>query len=295
MTFAMICPTDGARLDRGDSDAGCPHCGTRFVRSGGIWRMYEPGESQRLFLEQYRTVRRAEGWGAPQAEYYMNLPQVAANDPQEHIWRVRQVSFNRLLRLLGTAQSILDTGAGNGWLSYQLARRGHAVAALDLNDDDQDGLGATRFYPLGFDCYQADFTRMPFAEGQFDVVLFNASLHYAPSPLETLCRAARLLRIGGRLIIVDSPLYDNAASGAAMVQHKANDFRERFGFEMDRRGAGYLTFHELGRLPWHWSWFESSPDRGWTLRRRLGELRSGREPAHFGVLVSEPSPHLIPG
>jgi predicted RNA methylase len=41
---------------------------------------------------------------------------------------------------------LLDLGAGTGWMSYRLALRGHHPVAVDLLNDDRDGLGAARHF-----------------------------------------------------------------------------------------------------------------------------------------------------
>src|SRR5438128_3819301 len=116
-------------------------------------------------------LRTAEGWGASDATYYRALPQVVTDDPQRAIWRIVAKHFTRLLRLLKELQPtrILDNGAGNGWVSYQLTRRGYIVAALDLADDALDGLGASIHYHRSFESYQAEFDRLPFQQNQFDL------------------------------------------------------------------------------------------------------------------------------
>jgi ubiquinone/menaquinone biosynthesis C-methylase UbiE len=41
----------------------------------------------------------------------------------------------------------------------------------------------------------------------------NASLHYSPDPDRTVEAAARLLRPGGTLMMMDSPVFENPADG----------------------------------------------------------------------------------
>lgn len=288
MIFDLICPHDCAALQLSDACARCPRCGRAYACSNGIWRLHNPIEAQRAFLEQYKAVREAEGWGAPSADYYLNLPWVSPTDPQYARWRVHATSFKRLLSLLGREQRILDVGAGNGWLSYQLTRRGHMVAALDLNDDDRDGLGAHKFYPLHYDCFQADFDRMPFADSQFDAVIFNASLHYAREPLETLREVAHLLKREGKVFVIDSPIYNQPESGERMMDEKAKEFRTRHGFEMTRDSTGFLTFDNFAPQKGNWIWYESRPTLRWGLRPWRARLRGQREPAHFGVMAGRP-------
>src|SRR5947209_15913437 len=105
------------------------------------------------FVHEYRTVRRAEGWGSHRADYYFALPYRDLTRRFEAIWRIRARSFDTFMRSVllpmeseGGALNVLDLGAGSGWLAYRLRSRGHHVLAIDILDDPLDGLGAVRHY-----------------------------------------------------------------------------------------------------------------------------------------------------
>ncbi len=241
------------------------------------------------FLTPYQTIRRAEGWGAPDAAYYRNLPQVAASDPQSAIWRVRAANFRALLRIIGAHRRVLDLGAGNGWLAYQLAQRGHSVAAVDVNDDEFDGLGAQRNYPLALNAYGADFSALPFGAARFDAVVFNASLHYARDLAPVIAEALRVLVPDGMLVVMDSPLYHDAASGRAMFAEKKRGLQDRFGIDIADDTVGFLTFADFAHLSHSfvldWRWIEPFVDVRWATRHLRARLRGQREPARFGLMV----------
>ena len=61
---------------------------------------------------------------------------------------------------------------------------------------------------------QADLRALPFADGSVDGALYAASLHYAPIAV-AVAEAGRILRPGGVLIAIDSPLYADATAAAA--------------------------------------------------------------------------------
>jgi SAM-dependent methyltransferase len=289
----LACPVCARALSVQGDAATCATCQQTFVRRQGIWRFLPPSRACEFanFLREYQTVRADEGWGASDASYYRALPRVDQDDPQRNIWRIRARSFERLLAIMGNAGplKILDVGAGNGWLANQLTRRGHTVAALDLADDPRDGLGARAHYATHFETYQAEFDRLPFGEAQFDVVIFNAALHYADALSATLREARRVMRSDGSILVMDSPFYSRPSSGAAMVAEREASFARKYGFNRQARTSGFLTRAGLEQSAAEAGlkmdiWAE---DNRWAtrLRRAWIEWRTGREPARFPVVM----------
>ena len=289
----LACPVCANVLSVEGDAATCATCRQTFARCEGIWRFLPPSRAREFadFLREYQTVRADEGWGASDASYYRVLPHVDQDDPQRNIWRIRAHSFEWLLALIGSGGplKILDVGAGNGWLANQLGRRGHTVAALDLADDSRDGLGARAHYAISFETYQAEFDRMPFGAAQFDVVIFNAALHYACVLAATLREARRVMRPDGSIMVMDSPFYSRRSSGAVMVAEREASFVRKYGFSRQVRTIGFLTRTDLEQsvteagLKMN-SWAE---DNRWAirLRRTWIEWRTGREPARFPVVM----------
>lgn len=185
---------------------------------------------------------------------------------------------------------VLDIGAGNCWMSYRLALRGHRPTAVDLQLDDQDGLGAARHYlnylSEPFPRFQAEMDRLPFDEGTFDVAIFNASFHYSEDYVRTLKEALRCLRPPGHILIVDSPFYKREESGRQMVEERRAKFQETYGFRSDSISSReFLTAETMNELtrelglawqicrPWH--------GLSWALRPLRARLLGRREPAKF--------------
>lgn len=83
----------------------------------------------------------------------------------------------------------------------------------------------------------ADFNSIPLADGGFDLVVFNASLHYSPDLSTSLREAARMLAPGGLVAVIDSPFYEDPAAGQAMAAARRADFQARFGNPSDAQGA----------------------------------------------------------
>ena len=277
----------------------CAGCGERFERRDGIYRFLSPRRSAAVaaFSGQYRAVRERDGYRATTSEYYRMLPMVTRDDPRAAEWRIRRESYSHFQHraLPGIWRGpirALDLGAGNGWLSHRLASFGHLAVAVDRLDDEVDGLGSCRHYPVAFVMVQADFDALPFAPNQFDVVILNSSLHYSLNPAATLAEAGRMLTPGGSLVVMDSPMFERTTDGQAMVAQQLQSFSSDYGLnDVVKAGVGFLTFHDLKHttagLGLRGQFFRSRGPMRWRLGRQLSRLRLGRSPAAFGVWVAQ--------
>lgn len=289
------CRTD--LLETGVERFACAQCGRVFDRQGGVWRFLTATRGARLepFVRQYRVVRQREGRRPSSPDYYRRLPSVAPGDPHAKDWQIRRETYHHLLGHVLAAGPrplhVLDLGAGSGWLSHRLAALGHRLVAVDAIDDEVDGLGATRHYATDFASVQADFDALPFAPGQFDLVVFNGSLHYAADTAATLEGAHRVLAPGGTLVVMDSPMFRADGDGSAMVGAKVQRFMCECGFtDVVQQGAGYLTFARLAgiaeQLALRPQFVPSRGSLGWRLRRSVAHVRLRRAPAAFGLWVA---------
>jgi SAM-dependent methyltransferase len=299
---SFACPACHTALEQRSADElFCPAEGQTYPRRAGIWRFLSPerAEYYRQFAREYETIRRAEGRGSTDAVYYRALPYKDLSEKMPADWQIRARSFDTLLkRVLAPLEkstprlSVLDLGAGNGWLSSRLARRGHRVAAVDLLDNTFDGLGCFGYYDSEFSPVQAEFDRLPFPDGSADLVIFNASLHYSTNIPASLAQALHVLADNGRLVILDSPVYHAAGSGEKMVREREDHFRQRFGFPSNALPSeNYLTYDFLKALqaPLALKWKFLTPFYGleWMLRPLKATLRSTREPAKFHVIIGK--------
>ena len=281
-TPAFACPECGGGL----AGVFCLGCGRMYRERDGIWRYLTAARLAALepFLRHYRVVREREGRRRRAADYYRALPVVDRRDPHATEWHIRRETYRQLLNgCLASAPNpsrVLDLGAGCGWLSHRLAELGHHVVSLDILDDETDGLGAVRHYAEPFPAVQADFDRLPFAPEQFDVVVFNGSLHYARDVAATLWSARRVLARGGALVVMDSPMFPSSVDGDAMMARRADVVH----------GAGYVTYAGLdaiaAALGLRASFTASRGPVTWRLRRQVARLRLGRAPAAFGLWVA---------
>jgi len=100
--------------------------------------------------------------------------------------------------------TILDIGCGTGSLSVILARLGYTVTGIDLSPS-MISLARTKAaaYGLEIEFHIMDASHAQFAEHQFDVILCRHLLWALSEPEQVLQRWIKLLKPGGRLILIE--------------------------------------------------------------------------------------------
>lgn len=145
-------------------------------------------ERARVASESFR--RKGADWDEMRA---LDLPAAAVEDaltamlPDAGIGRLLDIGTGtgRVLELLGPrAREAVGVDASTAMLALARAR----LARAGLSH------GAVR---------QADMYRLPLPDRSFDTVVLQMVLHHAERPDAALAEAARVLRHGGRLIVVD--------------------------------------------------------------------------------------------
>jgi SAM-dependent methyltransferase len=296
-SIRLRCPRCGTGIEAWD----CPACKFSIVINDGIARALPPESiaHHARFMEDYERIRESEGRGSESEDFYLSLPYRDTSGWHRDQWRMRARSYDYLVRhLLDGADHggrILDLGAGNGWMSFRLALAGYRPCAVDLLANDRDGLGAARHYrtrvPKLFPRFQAEMRRLPFADGQFDAAVFNASFHYAEDYEASLREAMRCVRTGGMVIIADTPWYAREESGKQMLAARRAAFQRSHGTAADSIAAlGFLTDEHLRRmedaLSIHWDLHRPWYGLKWAMRPLVAKFRGRREPSRFRLYVA---------
>ncbi len=100
---------------------------------------------------------------------------------------------------------LLDVGTGTGRLLELLAPRVERGLGVDASRAMLAYARSRLSRPELAHCAvrQADMYRLPIADATFDTAVLQMVLHYAEDPQAALAEAARVLRPGGRLVVVD--------------------------------------------------------------------------------------------
>jgi ubiquinone/menaquinone biosynthesis C-methylase UbiE/DNA-binding transcriptional ArsR family regulator len=109
-----------------------------------------------------------------------------------------------LLRLL-PPMIIADLGAGEGTLSQLLAQRATHVIAVDNSEKmvefGSEVAGKNAVHNLEY--RRGDLEALPIDDAAVDLALFSQSLHHAQHPERAIQEAHRILRPGGRIVVLD--------------------------------------------------------------------------------------------
>lgn len=137
---------------------------------------------------------------------------------------------------LQAGEQVVDVGSGPGLLAAEMAAQvGPAgrVVGLDLSDSmlalsRQRHAGLATNRRLSF--LKADAARLPFADGTFDVAVSTQVYEYVPDVPAALAEVYRVLRPGGRVLILDTD-WDSivwAGGDQARMQRMLEAWVDRF-------------------------------------------------------------------
>src|SRR5262245_48248354 len=95
------------------------------------------------------------------------------------------------------SRTVLDVGCGPGWLTVQYALAGAHVTAIDLTSTAVDLTRRFLAYKgLSADVGEANAESLPFANGEFDLVVSSGVLHHTPDVQSALGECHRVLKRG---------------------------------------------------------------------------------------------------
>jgi ubiquinone/menaquinone biosynthesis C-methylase UbiE/DNA-binding transcriptional ArsR family regulator len=125
-----------------------------------------------------------------------------------------------LLRLM-PPMVIADLGAGDGSFSLLLAQNAKNVIAVDSSAKMIEFAReqSRRHHDKNIDYRLGDMEELPIDDEAVDLVFFSQSLHHALHPQHAIAEAARILKPGGRIAILD------------LARHRFEEAREMYADE----------------------------------------------------------------
>ena len=163
------------------------------------------------------NLRRVIDQRKNQAQVYFN--QVAGRFDRSYGPGRSWQAFGHLLLRMLPPLTVADLGAGEGLLSELLARSCKRVIAVD-NSARIIEFGAAKAKKNGLKNLEfrlGDLQNPPIDPGSVDLVILSQALHHAEEPAKAIAAAARIVKPGGRIMILD------------LLAHKFEQARELYG------------------------------------------------------------------
>jgi ArsR family transcriptional regulator len=160
-------------------------------------------------------------------------------DPRQIVPGRSWAAWARALGHLLPALDVADIGCGEGHLTLEIARWARHVTGIDRSDDVLERAKAMgeRRQAENVTWRKGDLARVPLRDESIDLALFSQSLRYATDPERVLAETSRVLRPGGRVMILELKQHDQA-----WVQARFGDRRAGFApseLEALLQGAGF--------------------------------------------------------
>jgi ArsR family transcriptional regulator len=144
-------------------------------------------------------------------------------------------AWSRALGMLLPPLDVADLGCGEGYLTIETARWARHVTAVDRSAGvlARAKALAARKKLSNITWRKGELEKLPVDAASMDVALLSQALHHAADPAAALTEASRILKPGGRLLILDLRPHEET-----WVRDKLGD--RWFGFS-DEHLSGLLT------------------------------------------------------
>ncbi len=221
--FSWYRPSDG--FANGDGPAGF----SRNLAPGGVQAPTAETRADDARLEEVRRLRKEN----------FSAHALFADERRQLVPGRSWPAWARALGLLLPEVDVADLGCGEGYLTLEAARWARHVIAVDRAKDvlDRGRELARRRKLRNITWKRGDLERVPIDDASIDIVLLSQALHHAEHPERALAESHRILRPGGRLLVLDLREHEET-----WVKAKLGD--RWLGFSEDRlhallRDAGF--------------------------------------------------------
>jgi ArsR family transcriptional regulator len=122
-----------------------------------------------------------------------------------------------VLGLIDPGLVVGDLGCGTGQLSQTIAPYAKSVIAVDASNDMLDAARQRLQDFANIDVRQGELESLPIENEELHAAMLSLVLHYSPDPARALAEVGRVLRPGGRVLVVD------------MLPHDREEYQQQMG------------------------------------------------------------------
>ena len=189
----------------------------RSARGGCCHRLLESilkttNLTDRLFQQDQKRAEKVKAKRASEAQHYFKT-HAKDWDKIRSLYVAEDKVETEMQKLLGCApvDLLLDLGTGTGRILELFANQFNKAIGIDINHEMLRHARARldRLNLNNCELRQSDITKLSFADECADVIIMHQILHFFSKPQEVCRQAARLLKPGGHLLIVDFAPHSN--------------------------------------------------------------------------------------
>lgn len=223
-----------------------PEQGVAAAFAGALARQLDGADpalaADRARLAETRAARaaRAQKYFAEQAPIWDETRKLHAPEAEVEA---------ALLETIGAApvEQLLDIGCGPGRMLEILAPRAKSAIGVDLSAA-MLGVARARIEQAGLrnvHLRQGDMFALPVEAGAVDLAVLHQVLHYLDDPARALREAARTLKPGGRLIVVDFAPHHYELLRERHEHRRLGFARQEVEAYLRQAGLAPLSYREL--------------------------------------------------
>jgi SAM-dependent methyltransferase len=194
--------SEGARRGAGDAAA--------IIDGGGVWPML-----QGQFERTADPVLRADD---AKLQEVLRLRKEsfaehgAAEEARQLVPGRSWPAWARAISYLLPASDVADLGCGDGYLTIEAARWANKVTAIDRSPEmlARGKALARRRKVSNIVWKRGELEQLPLPDAGTDVAVLSQALHHAVDPGDALAEAFRVLKPGGKLLVLDLRQHDQA-------------------------------------------------------------------------------------
>lgn len=122
-----------------------------------------------------------------------------------------------VLGLIDPSLVVGDLGCGTGQLTETIAPHVARVISVDSSEDMLEAARERLAGAANVDLRRGELESLPIEDGELGAAMLSLVLHYSAAPARTLAEVGRVVRPGGRVLVVD------------MLPHEREEYRQQMG------------------------------------------------------------------